>query len=910
MLGTVSYNDGAGDTGSQEPTYFAQFSATYTPSSGSAISFYTYCIDLYHNISVGQTLSVYVSGNESTAFLNGSRMVYIYEMYGTQNLNSNPDQAAAVQLALWDLTLNNHNPTTFGLDADGSYSSGDESVYSITFNSGEDASTIAGLVNQYLQASIGATMQGGWLNADANGTGQTRGQSMPIPELLNSFGETQPVTIGGTVYLDTNGSGVLNAGESGISGVTMTLSGTNGLGQSITATTTTASNGSYSFSTDSNGKSLYPGTYQIAETEPSGYVSTANTVGTVNGTTDGVLVPTDKIGSIVLTSGQSGINYNFGDTQPVTIGGTVYQDTNGNGVLDTGEPGISGVTVTLSGTNGLGVSITATTTTAANGTYSFTKDSGGNLLLPGTYQVAETEPTGYQQGSNTVGTVNGTTDGTLVPTDKIGSILLTSGQNGINYNFGEVKPIAISGTVYQDTNSNGVKDTGEPGLAGVTLTLSGTSEGVSVSVTTTTGSNGTYSFTTNSSGSLLSPGTYQVTVTPPVGYLQGSDTVGTINGTTVGTAISTTAIGSILVPSGQAGINYNFGELLTVTILGNVYEDANGNGVLDTGESGISGVTLTLTGTTTGGQAITVTTTTAANGTYDFNSTSAGTVLPSGTYQVAETQPAGYQQGLNTVGTVNGTTDGTLIPTDKIGSIAMTIGQVGINYNFGEVKPVTISGTVYTDANEDGLLESGDSGISGVTLTLSGTSLGVAVSATTTTSANGTYSFSKDSTGKVLLPGTYQITETTPSGYIAVSANVGTVNGTLDGTKASASSLTSIALISGQSGINYNFGLNIPAAVSGYVYLDFDRNQVKDSTDGAFASETLTLTGTNTLGQSVSVTTTTDANGYYIFAGLLSGTYNIVITAPGGVYSPDAANIGTVNGTSVGRGQYRHEPGD
>ena len=522
----------------------------------------------------------------------------------------------------------------------------------MTFNSASDASAIAPLVNQYLQASIGATMQGGWLNAAASGTGFYRGQSMPIPTTL----------------------------------------------------------------------------------------------------------------------------YNFAQTQPVTIGGTVYLDSNRNGTLDTGEPGISGVAMTLSGTNGLGQSVTATTTTTSSGSYSFSTDSSGNSLLPGTYQVAETEPSGYTSGSNTIGTVNGTTDGTLVPTDKIGSIVLTSGQSGINYNFGEVKPVIISGTVYKDITGNGVLDSGDVGIAGVTLNLSATIGGQSVTATTTTSSSGTYTFTTANNGNLLAAGTYQIT----------------------------------------------------------------------------------------------------------------------------ETVPSGYRQGINAVGTVNGTKDGTLISPASIGSIVMALGQSGINYNFGDVRPITIGGTVYLDANENGQLSSGDTGISGVTLTLSGTSEGVAVTATTNTAANGTYSFSTDSNGNLLLPGTYQITETTPSGDVAVSANVGTVNGTTDGIMTSASVLSSIALNSNQNGINYNFGLNLSAGGSGYVYLDFNRNQVMDALDAGFAGATLTLTGTNVLGQSVSVTTTTASNGYYTFAGLLNGTYNIVLTPPGGIYSSDAANVGTVNGVSVG----------
>ena len=64
-----------------------------------------------------------------------------------------------------------------------------------------------------------------------------------------------------------------------------------------------------------------------------------------------------------------------------SITGTLYQDSNGNGSLDTGEPGIAGATVTLDGgTN---------TTTGANGGYTF---SG---VAAGSHSVNYTVPTGY-----------------------------------------------------------------------------------------------------------------------------------------------------------------------------------------------------------------------------------------------------------------------------------------------------------------------------------------------------------------------------------------------------------------------------------------------------------------------------------------------------------------------------------
>src|SRR5262249_16447207 len=191
------------------------------------------------------------------------------------------------------------------------------------------------------------------------------------------------------------------------------------------------------------------GTYTVTETLPGAYLPGAANVGTVNGSANGSVVSATKVGSVVLAEGQNGINYSFGNIKPVTVGGTVYEDTNDNGVFNTGEPGIAGVTLTLSGTNDQGTSITVTATTAANGTYSFTTDSSGNKLRPGTYAITETLPGAYLTGAANVGTVNGSANGSVVSATKIGSVILAESQSGISYNFGNIKPVAIAGTVYE-----------------------------------------------------------------------------------------------------------------------------------------------------------------------------------------------------------------------------------------------------------------------------------------------------------------------------------------------------------------------------------------------------------------------------------------------------------------------------
>ena len=78
-----------------------------------------------------------------------------------------------------------------------------------------------------------------------------------------------------------------------------------------------------------------------------------------------------------------------------TIGNFVWNDTNGNGIQDSGEPGISGVTLTLKDDQG---AILGTTTTGTDGKYLFTK------VCDGTYSVEVAPPFGYTLTTTGAGT--------------------------------------------------------------------------------------------------------------------------------------------------------------------------------------------------------------------------------------------------------------------------------------------------------------------------------------------------------------------------------------------------------------------------------------------------------------------------------------------------------------------------
>jgi hypothetical protein len=116
------------------------------------------------------------------------------------------------------------------------------------------------------------------------------------------------------------------------------------------------------------------------------------------------------------------------------------------------------------------------------------------------------------------------------------------------------------------------------------------------------------------------------------------------------------------------------------TLSGSVYEDLNFNGTLDGNDLAITGVTITLTGFFADGTSFTLATETDDQGAYQFGE------LPAATYQVVESQPGGFNDGPDHVGTVNGEIRGELLDNDLIGGISLVVGQDGVSYDFTEVR--------------------------------------------------------------------------------------------------------------------------------------------------------------------------------------------------------------------------------
>lgn len=159
----------------------------------------------------------------------------------------------------------------------------------------------------------------------------------------------------------------------------------------------------------------------------------------------------------------------------------------------------------------------------------------------------------------------------------------------------------------------------------------------------TTDANGAYSFPGLNPGNL-----YTLTEIQPQGYQSTGADVGSLNSFTnppTGVAVSSNQIATIPLAPGDAGVNYNFGEVLG-TIGDFVWEDLNQNGIQDPGETGIVGVIVTLFDGT--GTNVLNTTTTAVVGLMPFSN------LLSGTYVVGITNPpAGFRVSPQNVGTLD-----------------------------------------------------------------------------------------------------------------------------------------------------------------------------------------------------------------------------------------------------------------
>src|SRR5207247_149137 len=146
-----------------------------------------------------------------------------------------------------------------------------------------------------------------------------------------------------------------------------------------------------------------------------------------------------------------------------------FNDLDGDGTHDAGEPGLAGVTINLTGTDGKGNAVSLSTSTGVGGSFDF---PGLHLDV---YPVSEAPPVRITPAPPTRAT-----------------LALISGQVAdLDFVFVNFPTRRSSDLKFNDLDGDGTHDAGEPGLAGVTINLTGTDgKGNAVSLSTSTGVGG------------------------------------------------------------------------------------------------------------------------------------------------------------------------------------------------------------------------------------------------------------------------------------------------------------------------------------------------------------------------------------------------------------------------------------
>jgi len=402
-------------------------------------------------------------------------------------------------------------------------------------------------------------------------------------------------------------------------------------------------------------------------------------------------------------------------------------------------------------------------------------------------------------------------------------------------------PPTLNVLKFLDTNANGIRDSGESLIPW------------NVSITDPTGV--TNDYITPVSIAAEPSGIYIITEALPSGWVES---VVYVDGVSKG---AVNPINVTVVGTNKENHTVLFGDFMTANVSGTKFIDLNGNGVKDNGEGcpvapdvnnpGCEGVTVKLDGINGMGAVVNLTTTTDANGDFQFTG-----VVP-GTYTITVVEPSEFICSY---------------PSTCSYNLNLGSGQVSSNNNFGDYSLAEIFGYKFDDLNANGTWEPLEPGLEGVTITLNGTNgTGGAVDLETQTNEFGKFLFANIS------PGTYTVHEILPAGrYASTPTSSGPHTLVSD-------NVTDLGNV---------FGNYMKANVSGTKFIDLNGNGQRDDGEGCPAypdpnnpgceNVTVKLDGINGLDVTVNLTTLTNANGDFQFTNLIPGEYTLTIVDPSG----------------------------
>jgi len=665
------------------------------------------------------------------------------------------------------------------------------------------------------------SMEGGDLRSIFTGENLERVFSVKAGQATTSknVGVIQRGAIVGQVFLDLNYNGIPDEGEPGYEGVTLQAI-KNSDGEAVSKTVSLA-DGSFRVenlrSTTYRLRAILPDDGSIFTVTAEGGIDQVNLFEQRSNRREFTVQP------IVLTSGEESFAL-VGVARSATISGTVFEDADYNGRLNGSEKKLSGIAVRAVDKNG---EVVAEATTAKNGAYTL------KGIMPGSYivQVQRKKDHGFtrlrpQEENGSFVTV---LEGQYGVTDLID---VAMGEEVTGINAGMLPSSTVSGSFFHDVNDNGLWEREELGMMGAEVRL--LSADGEIDLYQTPGEDGKYFFDG------VMPGEYTLSYILPE-YTEMAKTAA--NGNTVAHEglITTTAPFNV-----QMGQEYKMplaGAVTLGSFVGGVFNDVNANGLCDSGEAMLGGAQLKAVSAS--GEEFTATA--------DASGAFALTHLRPNDYTLTITLPDGY--------IFSHSLDADALALNAVSEQTFACPwQALINRGekaIGAVKPATISGEIWMDENKNGVQESDEWIMEGMTLTL----IDEATGAPFASAVSGEHGFHFAN----VRPGVYTVQfdlpeQATPAG---AAASTFVYNG-------SAMVQTGVTVAEGESLYGLNTGLVSTTSVGGTAWLDENgqRTPVAGVTvtlwkNGAFAASTVT-----------------DENGLYRFDGLWPDNYALSASAP------------------------------